>query len=297
MKLEGAKSNFYDQDKDYSFRSPKRASVQKQYDMGPVVPDFMNKRTSKGSRVRTNKDGDIAEFKTAKTEAEHKKERIQKRKQAEIRRKKAAQQRVKAGIAALITATAIAGGTKGCVSELTKFNPASTNFDALGHTITEVSDWTGVDEKAILLANQLESADEKVDDIVLPESYKPLEESITTLQEKLSQDKLSAEEKEELQQELDFLSAKQKEQDEMGEAYIDEDGKFVYIVPNETVAAEAIKDAYGIEDGILKDYNNLSYTWGFDSNLPEDNGYRDYTSSRTSGVRIPADEINKFDED
>ena len=306
MKLNSTQSTFYDQDRDYSFRTSDSAARKKA--AAPVstgtadfdIPDFMKQRRSKNSRVRTNSYGDVAEFSTPKkekTQEQLRQERLKKRKQAELKRKKAARENFAKGIATLMAVATIAGGAKAGGDYITRFDPASANYDAMGHTITEVSEWTGVDEKAILIANEMSDANEKVDDIVLPESYKPLEEEISGLKERLEKDKLTSEERAELQEELDFLTAKQQEQEAIGASYIDEDGKFVYIVPNEVISAETIKDAYGIEDGVLREYNDLSYTWGWNPDVPEHNSYKDYTGSRTSGVRVPADEINNFEED
>ena len=308
MKLNSAQSNFYDQEKDYSFRakdsSAKKGQIirsegKKAADEDISLPDFMKRRRSKTSRIRTNQDGDIADFMATKpkTEAEIKKERLQKRRQAELKRKQAARERLMKTIATLMATATIAGGIKAGGDYITRFDPASANYDAMNHTIEEVSDWTGVDEKAILIANQMGDKTEQVGEIVLPESYSPLEQDISGLQEKLEKGRLTSEERDELQKELDFLKEKQKEQEALGTTYIDEDGKFVYIVPNEVTSTETIKDAYGIEDGVLREYNDLSYTWGWNPDVPEHNSYKDYTGSQTSGVRVPADEINNFEEE
>lgn len=304
MKLDNTQRKLYDQDKDYSFRNEGRSSASQkqttsyrkssQDDLS--IPDFMTRRRSSSSRIRTNYDGDIAEFRTPMQKTQTKSDRVERYRQAQLKKKKAAQERFKKGVAAAMTIATLAGGIKMGGDFITRFDSASTNYDALNHTITEVAEWTGVDEKAILLANQMDNANEKVGEIVLPESYDPLEENISQLQERIEKDKLTSKERERLQEELDFLLAKKEQQEAIGEIYIDEDGKFVYIVPDKVTSAEGIKDAYGIKDGVLREYNDLDYTWGWDSEAPEHQGYKDYTESQTSGVRVPADEIGNFDD-
>ena len=99
MKLNSTQSTFYDQDRDYSFRTSDSAARKKA--AAPVstgtadfdIPDFMKQRRSKNSRVRTNSYGDVAEFSTPKkekTQEQLRQERLKKRKQAELKRKKAA---------------------------------------------------------------------------------------------------------------------------------------------------------------------------------------------------------------
>lgn len=309
MKLESTQRTFYDQDKDFSCRET-RATGRQNYQTAAQaarksdnidLPPFMTQKRSQSSRVRVSSQGDV--FETAidkKAQAERQKEaraRAKRRKEAEIRRRKTARENLARGIATLMTVATIAGGAKVGGDYITRFNPANANYDAMGHTITEVAEWSGVDEKAILLANQMTDANEQVDDIVLPESYSPLEEDISKLQERLEKDKLTNEERLELQEELDFLVSKQQEQNAISASFIDEDGKFVYIVPDERTSAETIKDAYGIKDGVLKDYNDMDYVWGYDADAPEHKGFKDYTGAHTSGVRVPADEIGNFDEE
>ncbi len=273
------------------------------------VPDFMNHR-SKNARVRTNKYGDSVEIHTKNTgknngtnksqAAQQNRETLQR---TRVREQKAQQRKTQAikerAIAAAIAFTLLAGGgvaVPAAHDYITRFDTASANYDALGHTVSEVASWSGINEKAILLANDISSADEVVDDIVLPVEYDVFHEEIESIKSKLDNPDLSDEKRDELTERLALLCDKQEAAYELGETYIDEDGKFVYIIPNEYTSTETIKEIYGIKDGVLKEYNNLSYQWGINTEVDVHQGYKDYTGSKTSGVRVPADKIGNYED-
>lgn len=124
-------------------------------------------------------------------------------------------------------------------------------FDTMGNSIVEVADFCDVDPRAIALINGLE-ADEDVDKIIMPEK-------------------------------MDI-------ENDLAEVYTYKGSKYAYIIPKEEgITAEELKEAFGIEDGVLRKYNDLSYSWGIDEDVEVHRGYRDYTGATIpyEGVRVP----------
>lgn len=137
----------------------------------------------------------------------------------------------------------------------TELPKVDTNFDANNHSVSDTAEFTGVDPKAIALANGV-SLDDVVNDIVLPEKVAS---------------------------------------DERWTVYADEDEKLAYIIPEEHgILIEDVKKAYGIPDGVVAKYNDISYTWGSDDNSSETITYKDYSDSKIpyEGIVVPYDSTN-----
>lgn len=235
--------------------------------------------------IKTNSDGDSLEIKRQRRQS------AQRKAQAKHDRKVRAW--ANRGLGAILAASMIFGGS--AIGD--KLTAPHNNYNAQGHNVVEVAEWADVDYRAILLANgiKVNEMEDPLEDIILPEVYSSFGDKISELEEKLDSDKLSAEKREEIETELEGLKAKQQAQDELATVYVDEDGKYAYIIPNGHCSAEKLKDAFGIKDGVLKQYNNLSYVWATDD--PEYGYYKDYTGASIpeKGVKVPYDELNKAD--
>lgn len=132
----------------------------------------------------------------------------------------------------------------------------AADFDTRGNSIEEVADFCDIDPRAIAIVNGLES-DETADKIIMPEK-------------------------------LDIES-------DLAEVYTVEGSKFAYIIPKDYgISAEDIKEAFKIEDGVLKKYNDLSYDWATNDELEVHRGYKDYSSATVpyEGIRVPLKELN-----
>lgn len=194
-----------------------------------------------------------------------------------------------AGVAAAIT---ILGGGKAAVD---KIGGPQANFDAQGRTVAEAADFCDVDSRAIMLANDISDETQSIDDIILPEKYNALDKEIEEAQKAVDEAD-SAEELQEAEEKLAELQDIKAKQDELAQVYVVEDGKYAYIIPNETgISSEDIKDAFGIEDGVLRKYNDLSYDWGVNEEVEVHQGYKDYTGSSIpdEGVKLPKDELGQ----
>lgn len=180
------------------------------------------------------------------------------------------------------------------ISCIASIMPPKPNFDACGNTAAQVEQFTGVDARAILLANKF-NADDALNEIVLPEKANLFEDEIAEITKKLENKKLTNAERKELEAKLETYQARQAARDALGQLYMDEEGKFAYFVPNERgTSAEDVKDAFGIKDGVIRNHNDLDYSWGRDSEHPEYGAYRDYTGSSIpyKGIKIPLDTVD-----
>ncbi len=187
-------------------------------------------------------------------------------------------------IGALAATGIILGGSK----IANNMQEPSPNFNAAGHTLEETAQWTDIDPRAISIANDIDNPNMALDEIILPEVYDGLSDEISSLEEKLEDNTITEEETEQLKE----LKDKKEYQDSLASAYSLEDGT-VIILPNEYgVSGEEIKDAFGIKDGVLKENNDLYYSWEKDE---EGYGYKDYTghSIPYSGVVVPECELNR----
>lgn len=210
----------------------------------------------------------------------------------ERQRQRDKKNQIKGFMAGISAALMITGGGKAALDHI---SGPQENFDAQGKTVEQAADFCNVDPRAIILANSLESENETIEDIILPQKYDVLEEDIKDLEETIK--KAPQSEKEALEEQLDELLARQELQNSLAEVYVVEGGKFAYIIPLEKgISAEEIKSAFGIEDGVLKKYNDLSYEWGIDTTVDVHQGYRDYTGASVpyEGIRVPVKELNQY---
>lgn len=192
-------------------------------------------------------------------------------------------------IAGVTLAMTLMGGTKAAVNQITA---PQENFDAQGRTVAEAADFCDVDSRAIMLANDIADENETINEIILPEKYSVLDEEISKIEERI--ESASGSELEELEEKLAELKERKSIQDELAQVYVVEDGKYAYIIPNESgINSEELKDAFGIDDGVLRKYNDLSYDWGVDTNVEVHQGYKDYTNSTIpkEGVKVPQEEL------
>ena len=154
-------------------------------------------------------------------------------------------------------------------------------------SITEIAKLYDSDVDAILNYNKLSSeADiQNKDSIKVPSKYDYLQEEIDSLQDKLYDKKLTAVERNEIENKLAEYKEKQALQQNVATVYTD--GKYVYFTISEAIKdlgfsrinVETFKEIFDIKDKALRRHNDLDYTWGRDPEAPpEDNGYRDYTT-------------------
>ncbi len=272
------------------------------------VSDVLEPR-SDASKVRRNHDGDIVEFTSRKNTTAQKgssrrrtTEVTDKRRTAETaptrngRSHNKKGDRIKQGALAVgISALVLIGGAK----LADKFSAPEPNFDANNHSAAEVADFYDIDERAIILANRIDDPETPLGEIILPTQYSMYGDDIAELEEKLENDKLSDNKRKKLEAELDVLKNKQAEQDELATVYVDEEGKYAYIIPTSSdVESEDFKDAFGIKDGVIRAYNdNLDYVWASDGTEDMPGHYRDYTGSDipAEGIRVPLDKLGKKD--
>lgn len=252
----------------------KQAAPEKMGQVIPYKPKSNAAKHNPNAKAIYNGDGDVVEF------------------------KKAASTNPKAvvtkGIAGVLAAAMLyAGGAK----FIDKMTPADPNFNAGSHNVEQVSTLTSVDERAILLANTIDSKEAALGEIVLPTEYEMYSDEISELNEKLQDDKLSDKKKEQCEEKLNDILSKQEKQNELATVYVDSDGKYAYILPKESgIYAEDIKEAFGIKDGVIRNYNsNLEYSWGEDGTEDMPGYYKDYTYSTIpyEGIKVPFDSLKK----
>jgi len=169
----------------------------------------------------------------------------------------------------------------------------NADFDTKGNSIVEVADFCDIDPRAITLVNHIDEQT-TIDKIVLPEKIDLLEEKINALEEELKNSTDSFDQSE-LQDELKELKEKQNLQNELAQVYVVDGSKYAYIIPNEEgISSEDLKEAFNIEDGVLRKYNDLSYTWETDDSVEVHQGYKDYTGAIIpyEGIKVPLKELN-----
>lgn len=176
-----------------------------------------------------------------------------------------------------------------------------------GTAIVELADTYGVDEDIIKSFNCLfdDTVSEQMTLKIPSEFEHPLEEKIEDLQENLFSDKLNAEKRAELEEEIQNMQEVQEIQSDIAKAYTD--GDFVYFLitlPQDETATdiqkqyeygsinvEEFKDIFGIKDGVIKKYNNIDYSWGSD----EFGGYKDYTTNSLYNgkvIKVPVSAVS-----
>lgn len=179
-----------------------------------------------------------------------------------------------------------------------------------GTAIVEIADTYGVDEDIIKSFNGLtEDTIPRSMTITIPSEYEhPLDDKIEDLQDDLFSNKLDAKERAELEEEVKNMQEVQALQSDIAKAYTD--GNYVYFqitLPQDETATdiqkqyeygyinvEKFKDIFGIKDGVIRKYNDISYTWG--SN--EFHDYKDYTNSKLyngSIIKVPVSAISVKD--
>lgn len=274
--------------------------VSKPADDGPSIPAFMVQRSRARQYAQAteyrNSDGDsftTTRQKRPQTSKTSSARRTSPRENAASKKQNATNP-IKSKIIGLALASLIGGGAYGVTNALPPSQP-DANFDTNNYSLVEIADMTGIDESAIILANGVAIQDEMPDEIVLPQTYTYYGDQIEKLEYSIEFDKLTQKDREDLIAELDEIKEAQAKLDEIATVYVDEDEKWAYIIPNGHVSSETLKDAFGIKDGVIKDYNGskLSYTWETDN--PEYGYYRDYTGSSipSGGIKIPLKELGK----
>ncbi len=166
------------------------------------------------------------------------------------------------------------------------------NFITQDHSIVEISDFTGVNPDVLLYANGLQKGDNLPEEIIVPTEISPWQAKIDALETKVQDKSISVAEYEAIKSELDTLYKKQDLQTETAKVY--EDDKYAYIVPNEDINVEELKERFGIEDGVVVNNNNISYTC---EQYDDGSSYKNYTTSRIEAgeiIKVPIGEINKL---
>lgn len=227
----------------------------KRKDTGLDVPDFVNDRYYE-ARANASAPKIInhpCKTKPKGTKCNHHGDTFHSKKHVQSNKKQSSGL-AKAGIVAIPVGllTSLLMALNVAQTELPKVN---TNFDANNHSVSDTAEFTGIDPKAIALANGV-SLDDVVNDIVLPEKVAS---------------------------------------DEKWTVYADEDEKLAYIIPEEYgVSIEEVKDAYDIPDGIIAKHNDISYTWESEDSPSESITYKDYTKAKMpdKGIVVPYNSTN-----
>lgn len=168
---------------------------------------------------------------------------------------------------------------------------AKTNAKA-GEDVGIYAEMYGSSEEAIMAYNKLTSDILGEDmEIVIPSLYEnPVEEEISELQENLYSANLDTEKRAEIEGEIADLQAIQQLQDETAISYTDGDYIYFTITNPDGVNVETFKGIFGIKDGVIKEHNNISFTWG--SN--EHGGYMDYTGAHLregQTIKVPTGSV------
>lgn len=179
-------------------------------------------------------------------------------------------------------------------------------FANAGEDVGIYAEMYGSSEEAIIAYNKLQSDIVPYDmEISIPAMYEhPVVDEIEQVQNELFTKKLDADERTEKQAEVAELLEIQQMQSEIATSYTD--GDFVYYtitLPtdesatstqagyNGRINVEEFKDIFGIKDGVIRDHNNLGYTWG--SNEYE--SWKDYTGEsfyNGQTVKVPVNAIS-----
>ena len=174
------------------------------------------------------------------------------------------------------------------IAEPTK-DVAKVPFDGTPYSLTEIAEQYGCDEDIIRQYNGIKNDEDlnSLPEILVPTKYNYIDDEIEKLQESLYSSKLSAEERNGIEDKISALKDKQAMQQQVAKAYTD--GKYIYYIINLTdengqpfqggINVETFKDLFDIKDGQIKRYNDLTSVWRKDTDFEEDKGYFDYTGN------------------
>lgn len=192
----------------------------------------------------------------------------------------------------------------GCVaclsSEPAEGLDAATIHADYGTSISQLAEIYGTDADVILEANDLESDRlSKSMKLIIPSEYNPINDEIKELQEKLFSSNLDKEERKEIENQILNLQNQVYLQNEIAKSYTD--GEFVYFkitLPTDETAThtqgkyngqinvETFKNIFNIEDGAIKDNNNIGFEWTECGTVME---YSNQDLYDGQIVKIPAD--------
>ncbi len=174
-----------------------------------------------------------------------------------------------------------------------------------GENLADYAFVYNVDEDAIKDYNNLTSSVLGNDTVLsIPSAFDPVGEKIAQYTIDLYGKGVDEEEQAELVEDIEQLRAIQQLQSEIATMY--SDGKYAYFLitlPTDETATETqagyggcinveeFKEIFGIKDGVIKDHNDISYTWGGD----EYGSYMDFTVATLSDgqtIKVPVGAVD-----
>lgn len=169
--------------------------------------------------------------------------------------------------------------------------PKPTSMPTNGHSISEVAEFTDVPNTLLYKLNDIHEGEETPDTIVVPQKYEACEDEINEIITKLQDENITNEERASLSTKLGELQEKQNLQNEVAQVY--KNCNTAYIVPNEEIPYEDIKEAFNIPDGEIIKYNDISSG----EYKGDETGctYIDYTNSAADKgeiIEVPLGDIN-----
>lgn len=272
---------------------------------GPDVPQFMKYNTSSPVGINNGCSSPRPSFVTQPEGDTYQKKRAP---QKNANRQTHSRKKSPSPVFVALISIAATAGLNLAVAQATDRVPATVNVPLTpDSSLVEIADTYDVDLDAILDFNKISSESDLAasSEIKIPSTFDYLQDEIDKLQNELYDDDLSKEERSEIEDRINQLDAKRELQQKIATVYTD--GKYVYYLINEQsedfsggINVEEFKDIFDIEDYALRRNNNLDSHWEKDSDIPEDDGYYDYTgnyfySGETYKVRVrnvQKDDIN-----
>ena len=203
------------------------------------------------------------------------------------KRKARAQQEAKNllthGLALLIGAAIATGGA--VYVEYTEDKRELGKLDTYENSIAEVAEFVDVPEEILIQTNGINLLKEQTE-MYIPAEYNALDVEIEKYKAKLEAEDLSPKDKAKYEENLASLIERRNLQDKYGVTYIDERDGTAYIYLNEPTPVEKVKSIWGIDDGVIQEYNKIDYTGVID----EEN--EDVTTMVSGMLTLPEDELN-----
>lgn len=164
--------------------------------------------------------------------------------------------------------------------------PLKVSFNPEKMSIVSIAEENNCDLDFLLSYNNIEEdADlHSISEIIIPSSFDYLENRIEETQEALNSTKLSDKKREELENYLNAITAKQYEQNQVAQMYSDGEYIFITININESnedekykygINVETLKKLFDIKDGAIRENNELEVRW--ESYENGEGSYMDYT--------------------
>lgn len=244
------------------------------YNNGPEVPSFMNEPRRSSYSQRTNpRQAEQDSYKPSKRRVYGSK----KRHNPFLSTMKT--------VAATLAAVSVVNV---CSTQVQKVPAEVTVPYTPQASITELAEIYDVDVEAIIDHNNIISDNDLLvrSELVIPSDFDYVQEKIETLKNKLYDEDLTVEERNEIQETIQLLEAKKEYQDSIATVYTD--GKYVYFEIKDasetfsgSINVEKFKNVFDIKDGEMRRYNmdKIKGDWEKDTDFEFDDGYFDYTGN------------------